>query len=256
MFKYFIEFFTIKEVYSTIITVVLSFLVYSITQKIFERIVIKGKDELDRKRRKTIMHRIQNILKYSYVIILLIIILQIFGVNTRNLIAGLGIAGIIIGLALQDALKDIISGVSIIMDDYFVVGDIVEIKGFKGTVISLGLKATKIQNENGAINILTNRTIDNVINYSKKSPNIKLYITLSNSNKQKTVDKLLNKIVEELKTDHRVKNNAKYLGIEEILDNKIKYAIEVNCLRGHENEIKRLFNEKIKSLYDNEKIEK
>lgn len=174
MFEYFIEFFTLKIVYQTILTLVIGFIVYNILKKGFDTIVINEKDELKRKRRQTTVNLLKNILKYAYAIITSIILLQIFGVNTKSLIAGLGIAGVVIGLALQDALKDIIGGVSIIMDDYFVVGDLVEIKGFKGTVVSLGLKATKIQNENGTVNILTNRTIDNVINYSKKSPKLKI----------------------------------------------------------------------------------
>ena len=255
MLKYFIEFFTLKIVYQSILTIVLGFVIYSLLKKGFNTIAIKGRDELEKKRRQTTIHLCQNILKYAYAIITLIILLQIFGVNTKSLIAGLGIAGVVIGLALQDALKDIISGMAIIMDDYFVVGDLVEIKGFKGTVISLGLKATKIQNENGAINILTNRTIDNVINYSKKSPKLKLVATFSNNNKQKTVEKYLVKIVEEFKIDENIKE-ATYLGIEELVDNKIKYSIEINCVRGYENDAKRNFNKKIKELFDSEKIEK
>jgi len=255
MFEYFIEFFTLKIVYQTILTLIIGFIVYNILKKGFDRIVINEKDELKRKRRQTTVNLLKNILKYAYAIITSIILLQIFGVNTKSLIAGLGIAGVVIGLALQDALKDIISGVSIIMDDYFVVGDLVEIKGFKGTVVSLGLKATKLQNESGTVNILTNRTIDNVINYSKKSPKLKLIATFNNINKQKNVEKHLKKIIEELKLNENIKD-AIYLGIEEIIDNKIKYAIEVNCLRGHENTIKRQFNEKIKELFDKELIEK
>lgn len=255
MLKYFIEFFTLKIVYQSILTLIIGFIIYNILKNGIDKIAIKGKDELEKKRRQTTVNLLKNILKYAYAIITAIILLQICGVNTKSLIAGLGIAGVVIGLALQDALKDIISGVSIIMDDYFVVGDLVEIKGFKGTVVSLGLKATKIQSETGTINILTNRTIDNVINYSKKSPKLKLIATFTNNNKQKNVEKHLNKIIEDLKLDEKIKE-ATYLGIEEIIDNKIKYAIEVNCIRGYENEVKRKFNQKIKELFDTEKIEK
>ena len=75
------------------------------------------------------------------------------------------------------------------------------------------------------------------------------------NNKQKNVEKHLNKIIEDLKLDEKIKE-ATYLGIDEIIDNKIKYAIEVNCVRGYENEVKRKFNQKIKELFDTEKIEK
>lgn len=255
MFENFIEFFTIKIVYQTVLTLIIGLIVYSLLKKGFDTVAIKGKDELEKKRRQTTVNLLKNILKYAYAIVTSLVLLQIFGVNTKSLIAGLGIAGVVIGLALQDALKDIISGVSIIMDDYFVVGDLVEIKGFKGTVVSLGLKATKIQSETGTINILTNRTIDNVINYSKKSPKLKLIATFTNNNKQKTIEKYLNKIIDELKLDENIKE-VTYLGIDDILDNKVKYAIEINCIRGYENEVKRKFNQKIKELFDAEKIEK
>lgn len=256
MFNYFLDFFTIKQVYSTLTSIIVTILIYCILNSLLKRIVIKGKDELDVKRRKTIVDLFQNILKYVFAIVLILIILQIFGINTKSFIAGLGIAGVVVGLALQDALKDIISGVSIIMDNYFVVGDKVEIKGFKGTVVSLGLKATKIQNDSGAINVLSNRNIDNVINYSKKAPSLDLSITINNDNKKEKVEQLLINIVEEMKLDNRVKNTSSYLGIEEITDNKIKYLVRIDCQRNSETEIRREFYDKIKELYDNNKLEK
>lgn len=256
MLKYFIEFFTIKQVYRTILTVfVILFLYYSLTS-LLDHIIVKGKNDLEIKKRKTILNFFENILRYLFFIIMLIVILSIFGVDTKSFIAGLGIAGVVVGLALQDALKDIISGISIMMDDYFVVGDKVEIKGFKGTVISLGLKATKIQNKSGAINILSNRNIDNVINYSKKSPYLYLYATFNNVNKQEIIENHLQKIVEEIKTDKRVKKESHYVGIDEIIDNKVKYLIKIKCDRNTEEDIKSLFNAKLKELYDNKKIEK
>ena len=256
MLKYFIEFFTIKQVYRTILTIFIILFLYYLLTSLLDHIIVKGKNDLEVKKRRTIINLFENILRYVFFIIMLIVILSIFGVDTKSFIAGLGIIGVLVGLALQDALKDIISGISIMMDDYFVVGDKVEIKGFKGTVISLGLKATKIQNENGSIYILSNRNIDNVINYSKKSPYLYLYATFNITNKQDFIEKHLQKIVEEIKDDKRVKKESHYAGIEEITDNKVKYLIKIKCDRNAEEDIKRLFNTKLKELYDNKKIEK
>ena len=58
------------------------------------------------------------------------ILLNLYGVNTTSLIAGLGIAGVALAFGLQEALKDIVSGIGIIMDNYFVVGDVVDYNGF------------------------------------------------------------------------------------------------------------------------------
>ena len=66
-------------------------------------------------------------IKYFIAAVSAIMILNIYGVDTTSIIAGLGVAGVVIGLAFQDALKDIISGINIIMDNYYVVGDLVKI---------------------------------------------------------------------------------------------------------------------------------
>jgi small-conductance mechanosensitive channel len=73
-----------------------------------------------------------SILKYFLGIISLLIILDINGVNISSLVAGLGVVGIIVGLALQDALKDIIMGKNIITGHFFQVGDVIKYKEITG----------------------------------------------------------------------------------------------------------------------------
>ena len=51
---------------------------------------------------------------------MIIFILELYGIDTKSLIAGLGIVGAVIGLALQDTMKDIIGGISIIMENYLI----------------------------------------------------------------------------------------------------------------------------------------
>ena len=90
-----------------------------------------------------------------------------FGVDTSSFIAGLGVASVVIGLALQDALKDIIGGINIILDNFYVVGDYVKYGDFTGQVISFGLKSTKIKDFNGNVMVVSNRNIDEIINLSQ-----------------------------------------------------------------------------------------
>ena len=71
-----------------------------------------------------------------------------------SLNSSLDISGLIVGLALQDFAKDIIAGITIIVENQYAVGDTVTINGFKGEVIAVGLKTTKIKNYDGEILIL------------------------------------------------------------------------------------------------------
>ena len=74
MLKYFIEFFTLKIVYQSILTLIIGFIIYNILKNGIDKIVIKGKDELEKKRRQTTVNLLKNVLKYAYAIITAIIL--------------------------------------------------------------------------------------------------------------------------------------------------------------------------------------
>ena len=84
----------------------------------------------------------KNIIKVLIAIVAILYILQVYGVNTSALVAGVGAFSLVIGLAFQDVLKDLLVGATIILESQFAIGEIVEINGFKGEVISLTLKTT------------------------------------------------------------------------------------------------------------------
>ena len=97
---------------------------------------------------------------YVIIVITVLLILQINGINVSSLLAGVGIMGAVIGLAIQDWLKDIIRGTSILSDNYFSVGDIIRYNGIEGKVVVIGLKTTKIQElKTGYIKSIANRKI-------------------------------------------------------------------------------------------------
>ena len=97
------------------------------------------------KEKHTIFRVLTDILKYVVIVGILLLILQINGVNVSSAIAGLGIASAIVGLALQDVLKDVIMGINIVTENFFSVGDVVEYQEIEGVVTKLTLRTTKIQ---------------------------------------------------------------------------------------------------------------
>ena len=123
-----LDFLKSPKFYGPIFIVVLSVVIYKVVERIIDKASINGKNDLEKKRRLTIILLLKNIIKYVIMIFAGLAILNIYGVNTTSVLTGLGIVGVVIGLALQDALKDIIGGINIIMDNYFVVGDLVTYK--------------------------------------------------------------------------------------------------------------------------------
>lgn len=91
----------------------------------------------------------------------LLLLLSNLGVNVTSLIAGLGVGGIAIALALQSILGDIFSSFSIFIDKPFIVGDFIEVGEHSGIVQHIGLKTTRLQSQRGEEIVLANRELTN-----------------------------------------------------------------------------------------------
>jgi len=158
----------IKEIIAPLCIIFGAALVYFIISRIIKRIFkIKVKRVNDNKK-CTFMTLIINVVRYVIIIIAILLILEVYGIDTRAILASLGLVGLIIGLAFQDMIRDFIAGISIVIEGYYDIGDTITIGNFKGEVISLGMKTTRIKNENGDIRLVTNGTIKDVTNHSLK----------------------------------------------------------------------------------------
>lgn len=231
--KKILKFITKKEVYGVVITIIVAFFLYKIIAKVLEKSINHGKDAYEKKKRRTITKLFQNVAKYLILIIAVLTILSIYGINITSMVAGLGITATIIGLALQDTFKDIINGINIIVENYFIVGDYVEYNGFTGEVIEFGLKSTKIKNFSGEVIIIANRNIMEIKNLSQESQTIAIDIPLPY---EESVEKMEQIIEEDIlpkidKIENVEPNTIKYLGISELADNCIKYMIRYKCNR-------------------------
>lgn len=146
----------------SVIIIIVAMILYNIMKGIADKTVTATMKiaKKDRKKQNSVIV-FNSIMKYIFGIVVLILLLEVNGVNVSSLIASLGIVGIVVGLAIQDALKDLIAGKNIISDHFFEAGDVIKYNGITGKVISLGLKTTKIQDlDTNDIVSITNRHIE------------------------------------------------------------------------------------------------
>ena len=91
--------------------------------------------------------------------VILLVALDNLGVNITGLVAGLGVGGIAIALAVQTVLGDVLGSLSIAFDKPFVVGDAVRIDDIEGTVEQVGIKSTRIRSISGEQVVLSNADV-------------------------------------------------------------------------------------------------
>ncbi len=91
--------------------------------------------------------------------ILLILTLDNFGVDITALVAGLGIGGIAVALAVQNVLQDILAYISILVDQPFVIGDFLNVGEMSGTVEHVGIKSTRLRSLSGEQLVFSNQDL-------------------------------------------------------------------------------------------------
>lgn len=120
--------------------------------------------KIKNKKAATFSSLIRSLLKWAAIIVAIFVILSKWGVDTTKILASIGILALIIGLGCQTLISDIVAGIFLVADNAFEVGDIVVIDGFRGTVIEIGLKTTKIEDAGGNVKLVSNSAITSMVN--------------------------------------------------------------------------------------------
>lgn len=118
---------------------------------------LSGKTGLD----PTAARFVRTVAKTGILAVGVITALSMVGINTASVVASLGIAGLTIGFAAQDALSNIISGLFIFWDRPFVIGDLIEVDGFYGRVDDITLRSTRVITSDGKMLAVPNTTMVN-----------------------------------------------------------------------------------------------
>jgi small-conductance mechanosensitive channel len=91
--------------------------------------------------------------------VVLLLTLDNLGFNITTLVAGLGIGGIAVALAVQNVLGDLLASLSITLDRPFVVGDAIAVDDFSGTVEQIGIKSVRVRSVNGEQIVMSNADV-------------------------------------------------------------------------------------------------
>ena len=117
---------------------------------------------------KTIITLLDALVKYGCGIAVFIFILKAFGVDTAALIASVGVLALIVGLGAQTLIADIIAGVFFVFENEFNVGETIVIDDFRGKVLEIGIRSTKLIDAAGNIKICNHSGITNIVNLSRE----------------------------------------------------------------------------------------
>lgn len=229
------------QILEKLIMIILIIIIASISVKLCNKLVDyimltkdnankKFKIKSNEKRSETLHKLIRSAIRYTIYFIAFFQILSMLGINTTSIVASAGIASVAIGFGAQSLVKDIISGFFIILEGQFDVGD--EVKLYNqaafiagGSVISLGLRSTKIRSGNGEIYFIPNGSINQVINYSLTYNLAEVKFSIQIDETIEVIEERIQKVLDIANTNDKYhnliyKNDKLHISyIEQIADN-------------------------------------
>ncbi len=145
------------------------------------------------------------------------------------LFASAGIAGIAVGFGAQSIIKDFLSGVFIIMENQYRVGDVVDIEGASGTVEKLTIRSTVLRDFDGNVHFLPNGTITHVMNKTMGFSKVNFSITISPENNLDKVIKIINstgrKLGEDKNWSSKITEAPQFFNISSFTDVSVDMTI-------------------------------
>lgn len=152
------------------------------------------------KRRNTIISLLTTLTRVVIVIAVIIIVFRFLfpGVDLTPLLASAGIVGIALGFGAQSLVKDVISGIFIMSENQYRVGDTVEIQGASGNVERVSMRTTTIRDVEGNVHFIPNGSITQVTNKTMGFSAVNFTIVIEPDSDIDKVSKLINSIGEEL----------------------------------------------------------
>jgi len=194
----------------------------------------------------------QSSVKYIFGFIGFIFIVLAWGVEPTTLLASLGLLGLVISFGAQGLVEDILSGLFLIIENQYQVGDIVLLDDFRGRVDNLGLRTTRfIDPINFDVRIVNNSEVRSIINLSAEPSVAICDMSIEYGEDLIKVENLINEHLLTLKDKYPIFETVpKYIGVAELADSAVILKVTVQCDESNKGSARRVLNRELKLLFD------
>ncbi|WP_149181403.1 mechanosensitive ion channel family protein [Streptomyces sp. TRM49041] len=183
-----------------------------------------------------------------------LMILGAFKIDLAPLLASAGVAGVAIGFGARNLVTDFLSGVFMILEDQYGVGDSIDAGVASGEVIEVGLRVTKLRGENGAIWYVRNGEIKRIGNLSQGWATAGVDVTVRPTEDLDTLNKLITAVSEEMAAEEpwneRLWGPVEVLGLNEVLLDSMTLRVSAKTMPGKALGVERELRYRIKRALD------
>ncbi len=179
----------------------------------------------------TLISLFSSLLHYVAALVILCWGLSILGVNVNAIVASVGIVALIVGFGAESLVADVVTGIFLLFENQYNVGDIVEVNGFRGTVKEIGIRTTSIMDVGGNVKIINNSEMKNILN---RSDNISRAVSDIAIPYETDLEALEAKLPELMQAIYAQRADVmlaapQYLGVQQLADSSVvlRFVVEV-----------------------------
>lgn len=253
----------VKILVIILVAIIANKIIKKVIEKVVRKMVIsvpgeKGPDA-EKRREDTIIAIFYGTVRVVIWIVVLIMILDSVGVAIAPILAAAGVIGLAVGFGAQYLIRDIITGLFIIIENQYRVGDVVEVSGKNGVVERLTLRATTVRDLNGVLHHVPNGEVTYSSNFSKDFSRININLGVSYNSDIDKVEKVINEVGKYMAEDDDWKNKIlsapKFLRVDSFDDSQVTVKVLGDVVPLSQWEVAGEFRRRIKVAFDKNNIE-
>lgn len=167
---------------------------------------------------RTAMTLARSAVRYVLALVGIFWCLSILGVEVGALLAGAGVVALIIGFGAESLIADVITGIFMLFEHQYEVGDIIEVGQFRGTVTQIGIRTTSVTDAGGNTKIINNSDVRDLINRSSDKSCAVCDIAIPYRGYLRKAEKLLEETLPGIREEHSglFLSEPQYLGVQQM----------------------------------------
>lgn len=210
-------------------------------------------------RTRTLISLLRSVGVVLIVVLFIFMTLGALGVQLGPLLAGAGVLGLAVSFGAQSLVKDVISGLFMLFENQFGVGDVIRIEGVSGAVEQMTLRVVVLRDTHGVVHIVPNGQITKVSNLTRGWSRAVLDVAVAHTEDPDRAMVVLREVGEELYEDPEWKpllvEPVQVPGIENLTDTAVTIRIMAKTLPLKQWDVARELRRRIKLRFDRDGIE-
>ncbi|WP_051431764.1 mechanosensitive ion channel family protein [Rhodovibrio salinarum] len=255
-----------RDLLGTVITVAmilgLTFAFWEIVSATIERVLTRSSQRDTAKRSQrlaTLLPLLRNALRILLIVVVSLIVLSEIGVDIGPLLAGAGVIGLAIGFGAQTLVKDVITGVFILLEDSLAIGDWVDLGGHGGEVESMTIRTITLRDLHGHIHVVPFSDVTSILNMARDYGYAVIDIGVAYREDTDAVIQLLQEVAEDLKNDSdwgpKIIGELEVFGVNNLGDSSVEIRVRLKTKTLAHWGMRREFLRRAKQKFDERGVE-